>query len=52
MAKGFFAEATNGMFMPAQAIEMPRVRTIGPKIKSENAIDLASDAYAPLDKPG
>jgi small neutral amino acid transporter SnatA (MarC family) len=52
MAKGFFAEATNGTFMPAQAIEMLRVRTKRPKSKSENAIDLASDAYAPLDSPG
>ena len=37
--------------MPAQAIEMLRIRTSGPKIKTEKASDLASDAYAPLDKP-
>lgn len=35
MAKGFLAEATNEAFMPAQAIEMPRVRTTRPKIKSK-----------------
>lgn len=35
MAKGFLAEATNGAFMPAQAMEMPRVRTTRPKIKSK-----------------
>ena len=51
MAKGFFAEATNGTFMPAQAIEMPRVRTIQPKIKSENAIDFGPYTHTRLDKP-
>jgi len=37
MAKGFFAEATNARFMPVQAIEVSRVRTVGPKSKGRNA---------------